>query len=64
MPSANTRFSDERSFVDQIARAPYTIVHIASHGSFESNASESFILTDDGRLTLDDFPGWEHEFDE
>ena len=39
---------------DKVARAPYTIVHIASHGEFEPTAGESYVLTSDGRLTLDE----------
>ncbi|HEX4140867.1 MAG TPA: CHAT domain-containing protein [Candidatus Methylacidiphilales bacterium] len=32
----------------------YTIVHIASHGHFDSDASKTFVLTYDGKLTLDE----------
>jgi len=32
---------------------PYTIVHIASHGEFDSNPKKSFVLTYDGRLDMD-----------
>lgn len=31
----------------------YSIVHIASHGEFDSDPKKSFLLTHDGRLTLD-----------
>ena len=31
----------------------FTIVHIASHGKFENNAKESFLLAFDGKLTMD-----------
>jgi CHAT domain-containing protein len=31
----------------------FTIVHIASHGEFESDARKSFLLTFDGKLTMD-----------
>jgi CHAT domain-containing protein len=34
--------------------SPYSIVHIASHGTFESDFRDSFLLTFDGRLTMDD----------
>jgi CHAT domain-containing protein len=44
----------EAAFRQQIARTPYSIVHIASHGQFETTAGESFLLTHDGRLTLDE----------
>ena len=32
---------------------PYRIVHIASHGQFSRNPKETFLLTYDGRLTMD-----------
>ena len=45
--------------VDALERAltaeAYDIVHIASHGQFDAKASESFLLTHDGRLSLPDF---------
>jgi CHAT domain-containing protein len=37
----------------EFGKAPYTIVHIASHGEFSAEVSDSFVLTWDGRLTLD-----------
>ncbi len=43
--------------VDNVKQAlrtgDYGILHIASHGQFASNASESFILTFDNKLTMD-----------
>lgn len=41
------------NFVDVFEAAPFDIVHIASHGVFSPQASESFVLTYDGRLSLD-----------
>jgi len=32
----------------------YSIVHIASHGHFDSDVKKTFVLTFDGKLTLDD----------
>lgn len=32
---------------------PYTIVHIASHGQFSEDLQDTFVLTFDGRLTMD-----------
>jgi len=48
--------SDFRSgnFQGALADHPYSVVHIASHGKFEGKVSDSFILTYDGRLTMDD----------
>jgi CHAT domain-containing protein len=36
----------------QLRDAPFTIVHLASHGEFNSAAEDTFILTYDGKLTL------------
>lgn len=36
-----------------LARRPFTIVHIASHGAFSREAKDSFVLTFDDRLSLD-----------
>ena len=33
---------------------PYSIVHIASHGKMESDAKSSFLLTYDGKITMDE----------
>jgi CHAT domain-containing protein len=38
----------------ELEREDYTIVHIASHGKFEAHTEDSFILTFDGRLKLND----------
>ena len=35
-----------------IAARPYNIVHFASHGEFQANFSESFLLTYDGKLSM------------
>ena len=43
----------ERHFEDEAASGSYRIVHIASHGFFGGNASDSFILTYDKLLTID-----------
>jgi CHAT domain-containing protein len=40
-------------FQERLREEPYTIVHIASHGEFNSRAKDTFILTYDGKLTLD-----------
>ena len=36
-----------------IASAPFPIVHLATHGLFSSNTEETFILTSDGSLNID-----------
>jgi len=37
----------------ELRQSAYSIVHIASHGEFGSGTDESFVLTFDGKLTLD-----------
>jgi CHAT domain-containing protein len=44
----------KKSLRDRLLEAPYSIVHIASHGKFENDPRDSFVLTFDGRLTMDD----------
>jgi CHAT domain-containing protein len=51
------RLQDE-SFVvpgleESLARTPYSVVHIASHGEFAGDPKDSFLLTWDGRLDMD-----------
>jgi CHAT domain-containing protein len=38
----------------EFAQEHYSIVHIASHGHFDSDAKKTFVLTFDSKLTLDD----------
>ncbi len=33
---------------------PYTVVHLASHGEFDSDPRRTFLLTWDGRMTMDE----------
>ena len=44
---------DAAGFGHAIERRPYSIVHMASHGEFGRNVSDTFILTHDSRITLD-----------
>ncbi len=37
----------------ELAKTPYSIVHIASHGQFSSDVSETFLLTYDSKLDMD-----------
>ena len=39
-------------FRAELARSPYTIVHVASHGEFGASAQETFVLTHDSRINL------------
>jgi CHAT domain-containing protein len=36
-----------------LEQTPYSIVHIASHGQFDSDIDKTFLLTYDGRLSMD-----------
>jgi CHAT domain-containing protein len=48
----DTQF-DAAGFRRAIERRPYSIVHMASHGEFGRTADDTFILTHDSRITLD-----------
>jgi CHAT domain-containing protein len=37
---------------EKLSQEQFTIVHIASHGQFNSDAHKTFVLTHDGKLTL------------
>jgi CHAT domain-containing protein len=37
----------------ELKRVPYSVVHIASHGHFDSDPRKSFLLTYEGRLSMD-----------
>jgi len=41
-------------FEAELKRVPYNIVHIASHGQFGSDPSQTFVLAFDGQLNMDD----------
>jgi CHAT domain-containing protein len=41
-------------FEAELKRVPYNVVHIASHGQFGSDPSQTFVLAFDGQLTMDD----------
>jgi CHAT domain-containing protein len=42
----------------QLAKNPYEIVHLATHGQFSSNAADTFILTWGDRLRAKDLTQW------
>lgn len=48
----NRDFAPER-LVKEFAARPYSIVHIASHGEFNSDVKKTFVLTYNSRFTLD-----------
>jgi len=48
----NEQFS-RTTIQDQLGSADYSIVHIATHGHFDSNPHDSYLLTYDNKLTMD-----------
>jgi len=42
----------EQNFQNTLKKQPFNIVHIASHGQFESNSQDSFLLTYSSKLTM------------
>lgn len=48
---------DQEYVVDKVeselGQTPYSVVHIASHGQFESDVRKTFLLAYDGKLTMD-----------
>jgi len=42
----------EAAFAAALQDASYTMIHVASHGQFSSNAGDTFLLTHDGKLTM------------
>lgn len=44
-------------FGSQLAAQPYTIVHVASHGEFGATAQDTFVLTHDSRINLNELEG-------
>ena len=49
----NGEFNRAR-FKSELKTEPYSLVHIASHGEFGGDPSQTFVLAFDGRLTMDD----------
>ena len=43
-----------RAFEAELKQVPYSVVHIASHGQFGTDPSQTFVLAFDGQLTMDD----------
>jgi CHAT domain-containing protein len=42
------------NFQSAVKRTPFPIVHLATHGQFSSQIEETYILTEDGRLNIED----------
>ncbi len=45
------------NFQKDLAERPYSIVHVASHGKFQKQAQNTFLLTYDGKLNMDTLQG-------
>ncbi|EIJ41578.1 hypothetical protein BegalDRAFT_0666 [Beggiatoa alba B18LD] len=41
------------SLSDKLKTTPYSVIHIASHGQFDADPQKTFLLTFDGKLTID-----------
>jgi len=53
----NGSFLAER-FEREVTEQPFGIVHIASHGEFSANSAESYVLTFDGKMSMDQLADW------
>ena len=42
----------------ELEETPYSIVHIASHGEFKGEATQTYLLTWDGKLSMDQIEGF------
>jgi len=42
----------------ELGDTPYSIVHVASHGKFQSDVRNTFLLTYDGKLNMDTLEGY------
>ncbi len=55
------RLMDEKFVIERfegkVSERPYGIVHIASHGEFTADVSESFLVAYDGKLSMDRLAG-------
>ena len=49
----STRISVVSRLEKQLREEQFTVVHIASHGRFESDVAKTFLLTFDGKLTME-----------
>ena len=46
------------NFGKDLEERPYSIVHVASHGEFQKDAENTFLLTYDGKLNMDTLQGY------
>jgi CHAT domain-containing protein len=52
----NQNFTNS-AFKSRVSAAPFPIVHLATHGKFSSNAEETFIVTWDGLIKVNELSG-------
>jgi CHAT domain-containing protein len=52
----NKNFTNS-AFKNRVSTAPFPIVHLATHGKFSSNAEETFIVTWDDKIKVNDLSG-------
>jgi CHAT domain-containing protein len=55
-PTSHTMLNQQflvADFAKELKQEPYTILHVASHGVFESDPSKTFLLAYDEKLTMD-----------
>jgi len=45
-------------FESAVTEQPFGIVHIASHGEFSGDSAESYVLTYDGKMSMDQMAEW------
>lgn len=45
-------------FEREVKTVPYSIIHLASHGEFNGDPDESFLLTHDGKISMNDLSNW------
>ncbi len=50
----NQEFTKDKLY-NSLKNRPFQVVHLATHGQFSSNSEETFLLTWDGRISLQDF---------
>ena len=48
----------ESNIEQSLGQTPYSIVHVASHGKFQTDVRNTFLLTYDGKLNMDTLEGF------
>jgi CHAT domain-containing protein len=53
----NSHFT-QSNIAEELGDTPYSIVHVASHGKFQSDVSNTYLLTYDGKLNMNTLEGY------